>query len=373
MADRWMDDRDRDWRDRDWNRSQRYGRGEGGGDYSTQGYGEDRSFGQPRGGYDRDRGYGDAGYQGGRGGEAYGGDYARQGGGQGGDQGRRPVFGERETGQSYTRGYGGQGQGGQGYNADYGAGGYGATGPYGGQSGRGWQGQYGAGGGQGGRYYGDDGRQDMYREQYGQGGTEYGSVPRGYDSPRYGGGQSYGSQQYGRGGYTPNVREGRGDHDHDRGFFEKAGDEMASWFGDRDAERRREWDKMQSHAGRGPKGYRRSDDRISDDVHDHLTDDPMLDASEIQVQVKDCEVTLSGTVESREAKRRAEVCAERVSGVDHVQNNLRVAKRDQNQPFGLSRTYGGASGQSATGTTSTGGEAESTAPNTKVGKTTDGH
>jgi hypothetical protein len=35
---------------------------------------------------------------------------------------------------------------------------------------------------------------------------------------------------------------------------------------------------------------------------------------------------LSGTVESREAKHRAERIVEDISGVTHVQNNLRLAK-----------------------------------------------
>ena len=37
-------------------------------------------------------------------------------------------------------------------------------------------------------------------------------------------------------------------------------------------------------------------------------------------------VTLSGTVDSREAKHRAERLVEDISGVNHVQNNLRIAK-----------------------------------------------
>lgn len=78
------------------------------------------------------------------------------------------------------------------------------------------------------------------------------------------------------------------------------------------------------HRGRGPKGYKRSDDRIREDLSDRLSDDASLDASNIEVSVSKGEVTLSGTVDSREAKRRAEDCAEACSGVDHVQNNLRV-------------------------------------------------
>jgi hypothetical protein len=38
------------------------------------------------------------------------------------------------------------------------------------------------------------------------------------------------------------------------------------------------------------------------------------------------EVTLTGTVESREAKHRAEHLVEDLTGVTHVQNNLRIAK-----------------------------------------------
>ncbi|MDX5347612.1 MAG: SWFGD domain-containing protein, partial [Hymenobacteraceae bacterium] len=34
------------------------------------------------------------------------------------------------------------------------------------------------------------------------------------------------------------------DRDNDRGFFERAGDEVKSWFGDEDAERRRRRDEM---------------------------------------------------------------------------------------------------------------------------------
>jgi hypothetical protein len=78
------------------------------------------------------------------------------------------------------------------------------------------------------------------------------------------------------------------------------------------------------HRGRGPQGYQRSDDRINDDVHDRLTEDPYLDASTIAVAVKDGEVTLSGTVVSRHAKHHAEHIVEDLSGVKHVQNNLRV-------------------------------------------------
>jgi hypothetical protein len=62
----------------------------------------------------------------------------------------------------------------------------------------------------------------------------------------------------------------------------------------------------------------------------------VVDASDVEVNVSNCEVTLSGTVDNREERRRAENCAERVSGVTHVQNNLRVkqARNQQTQQGG---------------------------------------
>lgn len=144
--------------------------------------------------------------------------------------------------------------------------------------------------------------------------------------------RDYQQRDYQQGGYepgryTPNPREGRGEES--RSWWDRTQDEVSSWFGDDAARRRREWDERQAdlkaeHRGRGPKGYKRSDSRIEEDVNDRLTDDPYLDASDIQVSVKDGEVTLSGTIARREDKRRAEDLAELVSGVGHVQNNLRV-------------------------------------------------
>lgn len=166
-------------------------------------------------------------------------------------------------------------------------------------------------------------------------GRPYGQSGR-YDdlSPNY---RAFESQQrrtyrgeYDADRYTPNPREGRGEEP--RTWWDRTQDEVSSWFGDDDARRRREWDERRAdlkaeHRGHGPKGYKRSDSRIEEDVNDRLTDDPYLDASDITVSVKDSEVTLSGTITRREDKRRAEDLAELVSGVTHVQNNLRVRPR----------------------------------------------
>ncbi|GEM_PF-1715894 len=80
------------------------------------------------------------------------------------------------------------------------------------------------------------------------------------------------------------------------------------------------------HAGRGPKGYRRDDARITEDVNEMLTRDGHIDASDIEVEVSGGEVTLRGTVDSRDAKRYAEDIAESISGVCDVNNHIRVSR-----------------------------------------------
>jgi hypothetical protein len=58
-----------------------------------------------------------------------------------------------------------------------------------------------------------------------------------------------------------NDRSGRRD---ERGFFERAGDEISSWFGDDDAERRRREDQMRDQRERGFGGQDRNRDRDRD-------------------------------------------------------------------------------------------------------------
>lgn len=94
--------------------------------------------------------------------------------------------------------------------------------------------------------------------------------------------------------------------------------------------------------GMGPEGYQRADDRIEEDVCERLTQHGRLDASDIQVEVKNAEVTLKGEVDSRGAKRMAEDTAESVSGVKDVHNELKVrrgAKYEQGKsPMGQERS-----------------------------------
>ena len=110
-------------------------------------------------------------------------------------------------------------------------------------------------------------------------------------------------------------------------------------------------------AGRGPKGYQRSDERIREDVCDRLADDPNIDATDIEVTVNRGEVMLGGTVRERDDKRRAEDLVERISGVREVHNSLRVHRGE------LSST-GEVFGDTSSGTTGT------TSTSSSTGKTT---
>jgi osmotically-inducible protein OsmY len=330
---RWGD-RDRDWRsDRD-----RY-------DYGERGRQDERSFGR----YGGDERY-----------SAY--DQRRYGGRVDYDAGNPARFGREAWGGSqpyaasdwpssasdfeYRRDYRGGGSDSGPYGRDYGRG-YGA-----------WRGERDSAGSRLERGYGSD-----YGGGYGSGayGATYASgVNYGYGSgygrdERAGRGSSpdYGPREYGRGEYERAYGGSRSDDD--RNWFDKAGDEVQSWFGDRDAERRRRQDRMREgdHRGRGPSGYRRSDERIREDVNDRLCDDSWLDASNIEVQVREGEVTLTGMVHDRHDKHHAEDLAERVSGVRHVQNNLRLKVTSGGLAAAGASTSAGATttaGQTATAT-----------------------
>ncbi len=76
------------------------------------------------------------------------------------------------------------------------------------------------------------------------------------------------------------------------------------------------------YRGKGP--VRRTDEQIKTEVEQVLTDDSWLDASNVQVSIQDGVVTLTGTVDSRHSKRRAEDLADEVLGVKDVQNNLQM-------------------------------------------------
>jgi osmotically-inducible protein OsmY len=173
------------------------------------------------------------------------------------------------------------------------------------------------------------------RSDYGRSG--YGRSERGND---------YGDRNYGTGDYRDRDY-GRGESE-DRSWWDRTSDEVSSWFGDDEAERRRERDRqMRGYRGKGPRNYTRSDDRMKEDINDRLSDDPFVDASDIDVSVSSGEVTLTGTVDHRSTKRRAEDLAEAVSGVRNVENRLRVAHISGNPGSGMNSPSGSTVSQSS--------------------------
>lgn len=172
----------------------------------------------------------------------------------------------------------------------------------------------------GGRYgseYGGN-RWDM-PERYGRGREDYGMGRRG---------------GYGRRFYNEPIREGdfetgmdyEYDEPHRRNFF--GGEYRGGFFGRRQEPMSRSGERAGffggTHIGRGPRNFQRSDERISDEVHQILTFHPDIDASDIEVLVDKGIVTLRGKVDNRMDKRLAEDLVEDVYGVREVRNEMRV-------------------------------------------------
>lgn len=79
------------------------------------------------------------------------------------------------------------------------------------------------------------------------------------------------------------------------------------------------------HTGVGSKKYKRSDDRIEEEIHERFIAHGELDASDIDVVVRHGEVTLSGFVQTKRMRRIAEDVAENVYGVVEVHNLTRIS------------------------------------------------
>ena len=79
--------------------------------------------------------------------------------------------------------------------------------------------------------------------------------------------------------------------------------------------------------GKGPKGYVRSDEKIREDVCEALYRSSLVDASGIDVDVRDACVFLNGEIEDRQMKRLAEEAVENVPGVEDVSNQLTFKRR----------------------------------------------
>jgi osmotically-inducible protein OsmY len=135
----------------------------------------------------------------------------------------------------------------------------------------------------------------------GQGAQGYSRLSNGtYDDMDIG----YGERHWGAGEYRGEGRR------HERTFVERVGEAVSETVG--------------KFFGKGPKGYKRSDARIQEDVSEALYIHRDIDATDIEIEVKDGEVTMTGTVDSRRTKRLCEDVVERVAGVKDVINHLRA-------------------------------------------------
>jgi osmotically-inducible protein OsmY len=358
-----------DW-DRDrYPRSGGYGQGSAGGfneqhesDFRS-GHGEDRwrpgrEFGnEPRGRSDWRGGESRGREQWARGGEDWGraepsrgGDWDRS------DWGRGTEWNRSEYGGTMSGGRGGW------TGSQYDRGGWGSENP---------TQRYGGGTTSSGSGYGTEGGFDR-----GQG-REYGRGSRGEARDEWSrghGGQQHSGTYGGYGSATSTVHEqgrrtqgnlgGVGTREWSRDY-EQEGREARGWTQSYD--RDRDWNQdtrdrgegggiMESIGrffGFGPKNYKRSDERITEEVNDRLYRHPDIDASDIDVSVKEGEVTLSGTVDSRRAKYMAEEVCEQVMGVGDVNNQLRVRKQQPSAMTTGTYTSGGRGmGGSTLGTSS---------------------
>jgi len=291
MRDRGNESNRENWRRGREGEREREGQFAGGEERNRNWQGEGR-YGQGGEGY-RNQGYRNQDYR----------DYGNEGRGW---EGRREFDNARDPYYS-GRDYSGSSEGRWNEGRGYAGGERGYEGPRGYESSRGYEGARGYEGSRGydpkrayegsrGGYEGFHGRYEGPREDYGPGafnrqfrsGPEYfGTGQRGFGTTWGGAGSYSGGQGAYGGGLATYGEQGR-------------------------------------FSGRGPKGYQRSDDRIREDVCERLTQHPEIDAVDIEIQVKNGEVTLMGTVDRRDEKRLAEDVAESVSGVKDVHNQLRA-------------------------------------------------
>lgn len=244
---------------------------------------------------------------------------------QGGREHREQRGEQRYGGNSQSRGYsggrmsGGMSGSGRGYGQGDGSQGYGQS--HGGQD-------------FGGQGFGGQGFENRGFGQEGFGGrsmsssrSDYPTMGEGqYNRANQGWGDEqgrYGSQgfQSGQGEYGRQERGGNGNG--------------SSGMSSRESGR---------FSGVGPSGFKRSDERLKEVVCERLSEDPWIDASNIDIAVKNGEITLSGTVPDRQTKYRAEEVVESVLGTGEVTNNIRIQKSTDRSSSGSTQRGRGTSG-----------------------------
>ncbi len=178
-------------------------------------------------------------------------------------------------------------------------------------------------GGYGGQSYGNQGsgNQGSYdHRNRGEGNQSWGGNPQYGQSAQYDRSRQFGNQA-GNQGYGGESYQSFGQGNQSYGVGQGSGQSAG---GGRTAQMQ-----GQSHFGKGPKGFKRSDESIKERVSEALSDHHEIDASDIEVKVANGEVTLSGTVSDRQTKRMAEHILDSVAGVDEVRNELRVKRETE--------------------------------------------
>jgi osmotically-inducible protein OsmY len=285
---------------------------------------------------------------------------------------------EEQSGQRGLSGYSGGSeseQSGWGRDMDedrWGQGGYGQS-QYGqreqggyGQSQYGQRGQGGYGQSQyGQREQGGYGRSQYgQREQGGHGQSQYGQREQG----GYGQSSQYGQRE--QGGYGGGTRQQYGRQYESQSFDQPYPSGFQSDFSSSQRSRsgfgREGYGESGAHRGKGPKGYTRSDERLKEVICEKLTDDPMIDASEINIEVTGQTVKLTGTVDDRSTKYEVEELIERCGGVKDIDNQLRVRSGSW-QSSQMGSQTGSQGGSMQTGQTTGSGTGQTTSQSGKEG------
>lgn len=257
------------------------------------------------------------------------------------------------SGQSFNQGgYGGYGSQGDRSGDQYGGRGSGVERGYWGRESSGGMGSYLGGRGRWGerREYGEEtegwNRENERPDYWGR--NQDRDPSRSGMSAREGGWGGYGSYDRQRG----NVERGRMENEGGRSFNNPDRETREwgrgpSWSSDYGRSSYGGSSGQGGHYGRGPRNYKRSDQRIEEDINEQLTRHHDIDATDVEVEVRNGEVTLKGMVDDRHAKRMAEDCAEQVSGVKQVHNMLRVEQRQDQNLFTAGHGAATSSGQPA--------------------------
>lgn len=95
-----------------------------------------------------------------------------------------------------------------------------------------------------------------------------------------------------------------------------------------------------------------------------------LDASDVEIQVKSGEVTLSGTICDRREKYQMEELADSIPGVKEVTNQLRIKRANQGDESGTSDTSNTGSGRGTSSGTNFGGKPQSSSSGSDASRKT---